>query len=217
MAVELSDLWSDYAEPDDDEYAELFEPVERARPIDPMLDPDRGLKVRRSDLRRKPLKRRAFVRPVVTTLTAPGVHTTSIPRRHLAEVPRPRRGRAMSLVVVCGIALFAMLIGTVAFQTQIAQKQLALDKVNKQVAAARDRYDTLRRQRAELRSPNRLAVEATRLMMGTGGSNEFMQITPEERAVVLAAAGQLPDDIGGSGQTSLEEFGQVKAVTGDAP
>jgi len=63
----------------------------------------------------------------------------------------------MSLVVLGGLLIFGMLIGTVAFQTQIARNQLALDKVEKEVVVARSRYDVLRRQRAELRSPNRSA------------------------------------------------------------
>jgi hypothetical protein len=178
------------------------------------LPPEHGIRVRPRDLKRAPLQRRPIVR-ANTTARSPGVHTTSISRIHLAEVHRRRR--ALPLVVVCGLLLFGMLIGTVAFQTQIARNQLALDKVEKEVAAARDRYDVLRRQRAELRSPDRLAVEARQLGMSPAGTSEFMTITPDVVAAVAAAASALPPDIGDSAPTSLDQFGEVKAVTGDVP
>jgi len=178
------------------------------------LPPEHGIRVRPRDLQRAPLQRRPIVR-ANTTARAPGAHTTSIPRVHLTVAPRRRR--AMPLVVVCGLLLFGMLIGTVAFQTQIARNQLALDKVEKEVAAARDRYDVLRRQRAELRSPDRLAVEARQMGMSPAGSSEFMTITPEEVAVVAAAASALPPDVGDSAPSSLDQFGEVKGLTGDVP
>jgi hypothetical protein len=123
----------------------------------------------------------------------------------------------MSVVVIGGLLLFVMLIGAVAFQTQIARNQLALDKTERQVTAARDRYDVLRRQRAELRSPNRLAVEADRLGMSPAESGEFMTIDPDVVASVLAATSGLPSSVGDPVESSLDQFGHVKAVTGDVP
>jgi len=182
-------------------------------PLEQLL-PEHGLRIHPRDLKRAPLQRRAIVR-ANTTARSPGAHTTSIPRVQLAVVPRKRR--ALPLVVVCGLLLFGMLIGTVAFQTQIARNQLALDKVEKDVAAARDRYDVLRQQRAELRSPDRLAVQARQLEMGPAGASEFMTITPDVVAAVAAAASGLPPDVGESAPSSLDQFGEVKSVTGDVP
>lgn len=123
----------------------------------------------------------------------------------------------MGFVVVGALLLFAMLIGAVAFQTQIARNQLALDKTERAVSAARDRYDVLRRQRAELRSPNRLAVEATRLGMSPAQSGEFMTVTPDVVASVLASASGLGAAVGQQGTSSFDQFGEVKAVTGRVP
>jgi hypothetical protein len=178
------------------------------------LPAEHGVRVRPRDLKRQPLQRRPIVRANSSARSA-GVHTTSIPR-HL-EMVVPRRRRAMPLIVLGGLLVFTMLIGTVAFQTQIARNQLALDKVEKDVAAARDRYDVLRRQRAELRAPNRLAVEAAQLGMVQAGASEFMAITPDVVAAVTAAASGLPADVGDSAATSLDQFGDVKSVTGDVP
>lgn len=123
----------------------------------------------------------------------------------------------MSLVVLGALVLFAMLIGAVAFQTQIARNQLALDKTERAVTAARGRYDVLRRERAELRSPNRLAVEAKRLGMSPAQSGGFMTIDPSVVASVMASASGLPAAVGAPVQSSLDQFGNVKAVTGHVP
>jgi len=128
----------------------------------------------------------------------------------------PRRRRAMGIVVASCIVLFALLLGAVAFQTTLAQNQLALDKTERDVRDARERYDVLRRQRAQLRSPNRLAVEATALGMVPADTGQLIVLDPNAVAIVLAAASDLPDNVSDN-PSSLETFGQVKAVTGDAP
>ena len=113
--------------------------------------------------------------------------------------------------------MFAMLLGTVALQTRIAQNQLALDKTDRAVKVARERYDLLRRARAELRSPNRLAVEADRLGMIPADKGEFMTIAPATVAHLMATSGWLANNPAENSVSSLEQFGQVKAVAGDAP
>ena len=49
--------------------------------------------------------------------------------------------------------------------TRLAERQLEIDRLERLVAAAQERFDVLRQQRAELRSPTRLAIEAARLGM----------------------------------------------------
>ena len=128
----------------------------------------------------------------------------------------PQRRRAMGIVVASCVVLFALLLGAVAFQTNLAQNQLALDKTDRAVRDARERYDVLRRQRAQLRSPDRLAVEAGALGMVPAETGELIVLDPNAAAVVLAAASNLPDDVSNN-PSSLETFSEVKAVTGDAP
>ena len=138
------------------------------------------------------------------------------PRPELLVVPRRRRRTASIMALGC-ILLFSMLLGTVALQTRIAQNQLALDKTDRAVKAARERYDLLRRARAELRSPNRLAVEADRLDMIPADNGEFMTIAPATVAHLMATSGWLANNTAENSVSSLEQFGQVKAVAGDAP
>ena len=138
------------------------------------------------------------------------------PRPELLVVPRRRRRTAGIMALGC-ILLFSMLLGTVALQTRIAQNQLALDKTDRAVKAARERYDLLRRARAELRSPNRLAVEADRLGMIPADKGEFMTIAPATVAHLMATSGWLANNPAENSVSSLEQFSQVKAVAGDAP
>ena len=137
------------------------------------------------------------------------------PRPELLLVPRRRR--TASIMALGCMLLFAMLLGTVALQTRIAQNQLALDKTDRAVKVARERYDLLRRARAELRSPNRLAVEADRLGMIPADKGEFMTIAPATVAHLMATSGWLANNPAENSVSSLEQFGQVKAVAGDAP
>ncbi|MCU1393015.1 MAG: hypothetical protein JWM34_1443 [Ilumatobacteraceae bacterium] len=178
----------------------------------PQSDPERGLRARPSDFRRAPLQRRPMPRSTIAPSRA-----AEMPAPPKLEVVAPRRRRTVSVVVLGGLVLFAMLIGAVAFQTQIARNQLALDKTEKAVTAARDRYDVLRRQRAELRSPDRLAVEAKRLGMSPADTGEFMTVDPQLVASVMASASALPPAVGAPVESSLDQFGDVKAVTGDVP
>lgn len=122
----------------------------------------------------------------------------------------------MGVVVVSCAVLFALLLGAVAFQTKLAQNQLALDRTERAVRDARERYDVLRRQRAQLRSPNRLALAADQLGMVPAETGELITLDPATVAIVAVAAADLPDVVSDK-PTSLEQFGQVKAVTGDAP
>ena len=129
----------------------------------------------------------------------------------------PRRRRTTSIIASCCVVLFGLLLGTVAFQTRIAQNQLALDTSERAVNQARERYDSLRRARAELRSPNQLAVEARRLGMVPATSGGFMTVSAETVAAVAVHAGSLADSGEQETASPFDRFAKVKAVAGDAP
>ncbi len=72
----------------------------------------------------------------------------------------------------------------------------------------------LRQQRAELRSPTRLAIEAGELGMVPAPSTEFLAIDPATLARVVAAAGTVDDDTGAvSTDDPLDQIRRVKAAT----
>lgn len=157
-------------------------------------------------------------RPLTRTTTAAERAAARSRPQHgaLLEVV-PRRRRAVGVFVVACAVLFALLLGAVAFQTKLAQNQLALDTTERAVRDARERYDVLRRQRAQLRSPNRLAVEAERLGMVPAETGDLMILDPILVASVAASASGLPTNVFDDHGSSLDQFGEVKAVTGKTP
>lgn len=140
--------------------------------------------------------------------------TKAATRPSLAVVPRRRRWPA----VIAGLAwslVFLGLLGAAVFHTQLAERQLRLDRLDRQVAAERERFDELRYERAELRSPVRLAAEASELGMRRGRASTFVSVAPEAVARQLAAAGPIGDNpVRIVIHTDpLDQFRAVKGVT----
>jgi hypothetical protein len=146
----------------------------------------------------------------------PRVGTRRAPARSpmLTVVPRRRRWPA----VIIGALWFVVvtgLLGAAVFHTQLAERQLRIDRLERQVTAERERFDELRHERAVLQSPVRLAESATELGMRRGDSTAFLAVAPDLYARQLAAAGVLDD------RTSritiptdpLEQHRQVKVVS----
>lgn len=142
---------------------------------------------------------------------------------HIAPRPTlvvvvPRRRRAARLIAVGCTVVFGLMLGAAAFQTQLAGRQLTLDSLDRNIRGAHEQYDVLRRERAELRSPGRLAAEAINLGMVPASQTEFVSVDPDVVAVVQRAGGT--GSGAGSGATADEEFEQyadVKAQAGGAP
>jgi cell division protein FtsL len=118
--------------------------------------------------------------------------------------------------VLAGV-LFAPMAGAVAFQTQLAQRQLELDRLELETRLQADEYERLRREQAELRSPGRLADEATALGMVPGEETEFMVIEPSVIAEVQLHVGQLSEESLFDSETLVEERAEVKGAVGTAP
>jgi hypothetical protein len=136
------------------------------------------------------------------------------PRPSLTVVPRRRRWPA----VLAGLAwslVFLGLLGAAVFHTQLAERQLRIDRLDRQVSAERERFDELRYERAELRSPVRLAAAGADLGMYRGEASTFVTVAPEAVARQLAAAGPIGDNVVEIViQTDpLDQFRAVKSVT----
>jgi cell division protein FtsL len=140
------------------------------------------------------------------------VGITASSRPSLALVPKHRRTAwvAVAASIVVGTAMLA----SAAFQTRLAQSQLELDRLDREISASREAYESLRRERAELRSPGRLSEIAEATGMVTTDDVEYMTIDPATLAVVAQATGGI--DMNGYGDTELlEQFREVKAVSTD--
>ena len=65
-----------------------------------------------------------------------------------------------------GFVVVVLMLGTVVLHTRLAERQGEIDRLEAAVTDAREQFDVLRQQRAELRSPTRLAIEARDLRHG---------------------------------------------------
>ena len=121
------------------------------------------------------------------------------------ESNRGRRGPALSVVrarsrwpAIAGgallVAVMVAMLGAAVFHTQLAERQLEIDQLERQVQEERARFDELRRDRAVLRSPQRIAAEAIALGMVTAETGRFVQVDPMQLAMQLAAAEVIRDD-----------------------
>jgi len=136
------------------------------------------------------------------------------PHPPLRLVPRRRRA-ARFAGVVCALVVLTML-GAAAFQTQLARRQVQLDQLDQDIRSAREQYDQLRRERAELRSPSRLAGIASDIGMVAATQTEFIVMSPDVLAEVQESAGSL-DPADGNESDPLQQFRAVKSITDGTP
>ncbi|MBI5090116.1 MAG: hypothetical protein HZB15_14980 [Actinobacteria bacterium] len=181
------------------------QPTRLRRHVEPTRHPGRpGVRTRRhGDVDSSP---RPLVRATV------GIQATSRPALTIV----PRRRRAAHLVVAVSFVVVSAMLAAAAFQTRLAKSQLELDRLDTAISAQRDTYDSLRRERAELRSPSRLAEVAGQTGMVTTDEVNFITIDPSTYAAVQQATGIL-DDSGSGDDELLEQFRDVKAVSDGEP
>jgi hypothetical protein len=126
----------------------------------------------------------------------------------------PRRRRAARLLAVGAFLVSSLMLSAAAFQTQLARRQVELDRVDGQIRAARITFNDLRRQRAELRSPERLSTIGASLGMTTATETEFVELSPEVIAEVEQSAGGVFDPEIEAVDPVFEEFKIVKSIAG---
>lgn len=147
--------------------------------------------------------------------TAPAVAPKERERPRLVVVA-PRR-RTAAMVGGMAVLLFALMVSALAFQTQVARTQLRLDTLDREIRQAHERYDVLRRERAELRSPGRLAQAAMALDMVPATQTEFVSLDAD----VIATVQRTGVDSGDVGISDIEQefrdYASVKAQAGGKP
>lgn len=129
----------------------------------------------------------------------------------------PRRRPAVGWFVVLGGLVFALLLGVTVFQTRLAQNQLELDRVERAVDAERERFDELRLQRAELRSPAYLAAAAASIGMIPGSDTAFVAVGPGVVEAILVSTGGADPSVGISADDPFSAYGEVKALVSSSP
>ena len=164
--------------------------------------------------------RRARAVPVV--VPAPKRIQPRRSRSPLARAVAPRDASSASRrLVKMGVAVLFVLVGimmsVVVAQTHIAGNQMRIDRIEDDIAAERDRYDTLRLERSTLREPARLVVEARALGMQPGVGVDFTTVDPMTVAAVLVATGGVDPELLTDAEDPLREYGEFKAILGGRP
>ena len=127
-----------------------------------------------------------------------------VPRRRLAA------NAAALAVVVIGI----LMLSTVVLHTRLSERQLEIDRLEREVVSAHGVFDVLRQQRAELRAPTRLASESSRLGMHPAPASDFLVVDPWELARVLATSGTIDPNDGTLNQSDpLDQVRRVRAAS----
>jgi hypothetical protein len=153
------------------------------------------------------------------------VPAEAAPRRIPAEAapaPRlsvvPRRRRAAGFAAALSLVLAGLMLGSAVLHTSLAERQLEIDRLDRSVSAAEERFEVLRRSRAELRSPTRLSAEATRIGMHPATTSQFVPVDGLTVALAIAANGEVLDDSEVvEGLQPLDQFRLVKAVSSESP
>lgn len=112
---------------------------------------------------------------------------------HLRVVPRPesRRRRATSRATVVAFGICTFISAVIAFQAMIAEQQLRLDALTRDLRMAESHYDNLRQQRAELLMPSRLREEAVMMGMYQGLTAKFLEVPADVVAEVMASTSKM--------------------------
>jgi cell division protein FtsL len=162
---------------------------------------------------RRPLARRAVV---VEALAAdPALRRQSAGRRRLEVVPARRRAARFAMASTA-VLVTAMMAATV-FQTAIARRQLELDRMDREITAAREAYDVLRRERAELRSPGRLSEVADRHGLVPADTAAFVVVPSDIDVLVRQRTGGVDTALLAPSGGILDEFREVKSITDGRP
>jgi cell division protein FtsL len=103
--------------------------------------------------------------------------------------PRVRRRRAGAAAVVALLVVFGGLFGLAVCQAVMAQNQMRLDRLGREVADAQARYQRLRFQVAQLESPERIVAAA----------QERLGMVPPATVRYLSPSGAVADEVLGDG------------------
>jgi hypothetical protein len=137
-------------------------------------------------------------------------------RTRLQVVPRRRRAAGFFAVVV--ILVVVMMLGAAMLHTELAARQLEIDRLDRALGSEQERFDDLRAQRAVLRSPTRLGEYAISLGMSPMERSEFVSVDPWVMARAIAATSDVPVIVDEQAMSApLEQFRRVKALGSEAP
>lgn len=124
---------------------------------------------------------------------APGSSPAGRPHLEVVDESRlsaaTRRKRTRALMIVAGIVTVVSIFALASFHAMLLSGQGRLDQLQREVAAERTEYESLRQQVAELESPGRI-VEAAQNQLGMVPPEEVTWLVP----TVTAEGGSVPSE-----------------------
>jgi cell division protein FtsL len=131
--------------------------------------------------------------------------TRAATKPRLSVATRPRSNRVAVFVV---IAVVFTLVSAVVFHVILAQGQLGLDRLSRDIDVARREYEQRRLEVSTLASPQRIQQEAQRLGLER----------PADPPTYLEVPGApVPPGAGAETSTTLGDWKKVKPHLGEAP
>ncbi|HEY8525898.1 MAG TPA: septum formation initiator family protein [Acidimicrobiales bacterium] len=142
--------------------------------------------------------------------------------RHLRAVPDVRR-RALPLRispragVVLTVSLFGALFGVAVSHAILIEGQMELEQLDERAAEEQARYERLRRDVAELESPDRIVREA-REELGMVPAEEVVWLTPDQPAPDAGGGADGAGDAGDEApETPATSWADIKPYLGSTP
>lgn len=144
----------------------------------------------------------------LSTVTAPREDRPERPQLVVIEGGTRHFLRRASVLAVAAGMLFAV----VMLRVNMASQQLKLDRLNYDVARARQHFDALRAQRASLQSPEYLIPKAREMGMVQSVGAVIVDVPPSIAAEVASTVGTVDADVMNTVESPLDEFGRIKAT-----
>jgi cell division protein FtsL len=140
-----------------------------------------------------------------TPRAVPSVRSVTRDRPALRVVPRANARRVVVFVV---LAMVFTVVTAVVFHVLLAQSQLQLDRLDRDISVARREYEQRRLEVSTLSSPQRITQEAQRIGLEL----------PADPATYLEVPGApAPPAAAGETATTLGDWKKVKPHLGDEP
>jgi cell division protein FtsL len=145
------------------------------------------------------------LRPVRRTPVAPAPKPALRIATRAWTRPNLRSSRVAVFVV---LALVFTLVSAVVFHVLLAQGQLELDRLSRQIDSAQREYEQRRLETSTLASPQRIVQEAQRLGLVQ---------PPDPPTYIQLPGAPEPPSVGAETATTLGDWKKVKPHLGDAP
>ncbi len=142
------------------------------------------------------------------------------PKPKLRVVPtlRTRRRRASALGLLGCTLAFGFLVGLTAFQAQLAQNQIMVDQVARDLRVEQLKFDHSRLQVAQLQAPDVILAKAKKLNMHPAVATNplsYIPSSPEIVTEVLIAASGGPEAQVPSASSTRPDWAAYKQITGE--